>query len=167
MKLKFIFWSFLICLLNQSCREGGLQPTNCRSGKCTYSFEEGKKLLLDSVGVDQVFVRIENGDKLVFTYQYVENDQANIADDEYTEFIRFQVDPSVDSFSFEDEDLKNMPLYLSPVCFCPPEVSLPVRGEISGQKRDDGVWEVDVDVVFEIFDQEEERSFRSTFEQDE
>lgn len=165
MKFNIIYLTITLGLLSFSCREGGIKPTNCRDGKCAYTFEEGKKLVLDSSGVDAIFVEVQEGNDLVFTYSYTKNDRPNIADDEYSETIRFQVPAGADSFRYEDAELNEMPMYLQAICFCPQEISRPLRGSVSGKKRDDKMWEIEMDVVFDLFDTEEVRSFESTFEE--
>ncbi|RMG72183.1 MAG: hypothetical protein D6722_05845 [Bacteroidetes bacterium] len=149
-------------LLVSACQEEGLDPTRCRDGKCTYTFEKDAALILpDSIGTP----RVESGDKLVFTYQYAANDRPNIADDEYTEFIYFEIPADVSSFDYADASLASIKTVLYSICFCPLRVVRPEVGRIQGRESRDGSWEVEITLEFDRYGSIETRNIAARFEE--
>lgn len=163
MKNSLVIACILLPLSILSCRQTGVSPTNCRSGKCTYVIEANKQIDIVGDSLEQ-YIDIVSGDKLVFTYKYVKNDRENIADDEYTEYIYFEIDPSVESFDFQDSELSSSGLIMNPICFCIPGNWTPVSGSLSGSKINDERWQVDLDVVFDWDGGTRETEFSAEFE---
>lgn len=163
MKNSFILACILLPLSIIGCRQTGVSPTNCRSGKCTYTIEENQQIEITGDSTGQ-YVNIISGDKLVFAYEYVKNDKRNIADDEYTEYIYFEIDPSVESFDFQDSELVDAALVMHPVCFCVPGLGIPVSGSLSGSKINNNRWQVDMDVIFDWNGDTREGEFSAEFE---
>lgn len=157
----------MIVLSLVACRPEGLKPTNCRDGKCTYTFAANKaiEITVDST-IESSFVEIVSGAKRVFHYQYTANDQAMIADDEYTENIYFEIDPSLDSFSYTDSKIADANLIVQPVCFCVPVIYQPIIGSLSGERKSDGHWEITVDVEYESYGAMQSISFTARFEEE-
>ncbi|MDP5169830.1 MAG: hypothetical protein NWR72_06270 [Bacteroidia bacterium] len=164
MKYSLLLLTALLFL--SSCKETGIDPTTCRDGKCTYTFEGGKQVNLFGDSTNQ-YVEIINGDKLVFQYQYLKNEKANIADDEYTENIYFEIDPSVDAFSYSGkEELESINLIMQAICFCPVIIATPQSGSISGKKINDNTWEIDLNVTFDWDGSVVESEFSARFERE-
>lgn len=163
MKNSCLLACAFVCLSIFGCRQTGVSPTNCRSGKCTYTIEANQQIEITGDSIQQ-FVNIVSGDKLVFAYEYVKNDKENIADDEYTEFIYFEIDLSVESFDFQDSELSDAALIMRPVCFCVPGLGIPVSGSLSGSKINDNRWQVDMDVIFDWNGDIREGEFSAEFE---
>lgn len=163
MKNSCLLACFVISLSIFGCRQTGVSPTNCRSGKCTYTIEENQQIEITGDSIQQ-FVNIISGDKLVFAYEYVKNDKENIADDEYTEYIYFEIDPAAESFNFQDSELSDAALIMRPVCFCVPGLGIPVSGTLSGSKINDNRWQVDMDVLFDWNGDDWEVAFSAEFE---
>ena len=63
------------------------------------------------------FGRVINGNKLVFLYEYNAEDKINTQDDEYSEFIRFQIEQSVEEFNYSDNELMDTNTVFSKSCF--------------------------------------------------
>ncbi|MEL6652924.1 MAG: hypothetical protein AAFQ87_19150 [Bacteroidota bacterium] len=130
--LQFCSALLLGVLLLASCRPEGVEPTKCRGGDCTYTFADGQQINIIEDSIEQdTFVQIDVGDKRVFHYDYIADDDPRIADDEYSENIYFEIDPEVNSFSFTDADLAKANLVIQPICFCPPLVVQPLRGTLN------------------------------------
>ncbi len=163
MKNSFILACILLPLSIIGCRQTGFSPTNCRDGKCTYTIEANQQIEITGDSIQQ-FVNIISGDKLVFAYEYVKNDKENIADDEYTEFIYFEIEPSSESFDFQDSELSDAALIMRPVCFCVPGLGIPVSGSLSGSKINNNRWQVDMDVIFDWNGDTREGEFSAEFE---
>lgn len=154
----------LIGLSLAGCKQTGVNPTNCRKGKCTYTILSNQQITIDTSESLWQDVEIIAGDQLVFEYEYIKNDEANIADDEYTERIYFEIDPESDSFSFKDDELAATNLIKQPICYCIPILWTPVSGTLTGEKTTETTWEVEMDVVFEREEETSESSFKATFE---
>ena len=95
---------------------------------------------------------IVSGDKIVFEYQFVFGDLVYIADDEFTESILFEVDPDLNEFRIETEELNNSNAIYGLFCYCMYYGYYDISsGVIEGVKLEDGNWEVsmDVTIVFE------------------
>jgi hypothetical protein len=82
-----------------------------------------------------------NGNKNVFLMSsYTEGNPA-IADDEFTYNLVFELDDSQNSFSVENEDLKNMNVHFQRSCFCSFRDFMPLTsGCLQGEKQADGTW---------------------------
>jgi hypothetical protein len=142
MRYTFLLTAILAILC--SCGKLGL----CKPEKHTFTFEPAK--LLDTVPIqnrDTSFTfysfSISNGANTVFRYQYSFQDCPNIADDEGTRTVLFEVLDGVSSFSFEDSaglrKAKAMVLYS---CECYPVGVVGLKnGFIKGEKKD-GKWVV-------------------------
>jgi len=156
----------MIVLSLVACQPEGLNPTNCREGKCTYSFTADKAIEITEDSTSQSsFIDIVSGDKLVFQYQYTANDDPRIADDEYTENIYFEIDPSLDRFSFTDSELADANLVIQPICFCPPTVHQLIVGTLSGERKNDGSWEITLDIKYDNYNTPQSISFTARFEE--
>ena len=98
------------------------------------------------------FGTVASGENLVFEYRFNAEDDAQIADDEYGETIRFEIDEDLNEFSYSNTELATMKLVFSRDCFCyfPMDVSKNVdpTGSISGQKISDKQWNIKIDVTF-------------------
>lgn len=165
--LSWLGISLLMLVLSiVGCKPEGLNPTNCRDGKCTYTFEANKAIkIVPDTSFDATFIEIESGDMRVFHYQYIANDQANIADDEYSENIYFEIDPSLENFSFQDAQLADVNLIVQPVCFCLPVIYQPLKGSLSGERKSDDTWKVNLDVEYDDGYSTQSLSFIARFEE--
>lgn len=143
-----------------SCQEQGINPTNCREGKCSYAFEDNSRLRI-LPPVDRV--QVAEGDSLVFTYEYIQNDKANVQDDEYSERIWFQIDPSLTEFSLRDEELASVDLVFLPDCECLFEITPILNGTLSGKRLSTDLWEITMDVSYTWNSIVWERSFTEEF----
>ena len=97
------------------------------------------------------WANIVDGNNLVFQYEYQADDEENIADDEYSEFIRFEIDPTLTEFEFKDVQLQDIKLTLTQSCFCGfsnEEKDVPPSGMISGEKISENRWLIKIDASF-------------------
>lgn len=130
-----------------------------------YEFYENSELSITQI--DESYMKygtISTGDKLVFKYSFIRDDEEQIADDEYAEFIYFEVDSNLESFLMEDYELETAKTILTKSCFCffPDDEEknvLPV-GSISGEKIADDTWKITFDVTFYS---DENRMFEAIF----
>ena len=119
----------------------------------SYTFVENAKLTIESTEGNYLkFGRVDEGNDIVFLYEYNAEDKLNTQDDEYSEFIRFQINPIITEFNYSDEELNSINLVFSKSCFCPinddaiKDVS--PKGIISGKKISETEWDITIDVTF-------------------
>jgi hypothetical protein len=95
---------------------------------------------------------ITEGTNLVFEYEYSAEDEVNTQDDEYSEFIRFEISSDLTEFSYQDSELSNIKAVFSKSCFCffeyDPNKDVPPTGTISGEKVSQTQWKISIDVTF-------------------
>lgn len=151
----------MVCMISMSCSPTGINPTHCRDGKCTYTFEENKHVRI-LPPVDRM--QVADGDSLVFTYLYQQDEPSRFFDDEYDERIFFQIDPSLDSFSFLNAELNGAKMAFQPDCECFLEIVAITNGTLSGTKLSKDQWEITMDVTFDWDQVPQERSFTAEFE---
>lgn len=144
-----------------SCREPGINPTNCREGTCNYTVEENKRLRI-LPPVDRV--QVADGDSLVFSYEYIKHDDPNIDDDEYADHIWFQIDPSLTEFSLSNKELSSVDLVFLADCECSLEIVPIVNGILVGKKLNNQEWEITMDVSYTWSSIVWERSFTKVFQ---
>ncbi|MFI1770758.1 hypothetical protein [Thalassobellus citreus] len=134
--------------------------------KEVYRYEFYENSDLSVVEVEWTYLKsgvISDGNKVVFEYTYVAADDEQIADDEYSESIFFEIDSSLDSFYFEGDDMLNAKTTLSKYCFChfqDEEKNVVSVGFISGEKISDNRWNINFDVTFYG---DENRKFEKVF----
>ena len=119
----------------------------------TYEFFENSQLLISQIdGSSMKYGTISTGDNLVFKYSFIADDDEEIADDEYAEFIHFEVDPNLDNFLLEGAGLETAKTILTKSCFCyfPDNEKSNVApvGSISGDKITYNKWRITFDVTF-------------------
>ena len=118
-----------------------------------YTFTENSDLIVSSREDSYMkYGVIEGGENLVFEYRFDAYDEEQIADDEYTEFIRFEIDSELESFSYSNEELLSIELVFTKACFCyfPLDESKDVspKGMISGEKISNEKWKIKIDLIF-------------------
>ncbi len=92
-------------------------------------------------------IKIIEGDSLVFYYQYYDENDPAIADDEDVYNLAFQVSPDAENFKLETGDFEDAKALYALLCFCDPNGYFSVSdGIIEGEKLSNDQWEIDVDV---------------------
>jgi hypothetical protein len=95
---------------------------------------------------------IESGENLVFEYRFDAYDEEQIADDEYSETIRFEIDSKLDKFSYSDDELLNIKAVFTPYCFCylplTESKNVDPKGTISGEKTSNNEWKIKINITF-------------------
>lgn len=153
--LLLLFLSFIL-----SC------STNNDEGIYKYEFFKNSELSISQIeGSYMKYGTISTGDNLVFKYTFIKDDEKQIADDEYAEFILFEVDSNLDSFLIEGTDLESSKAILTKSCFCyfpdgDDEKNVAPSGSISGEKIANNKWRINLDVSFYS---DENRMFEATF----
>lgn len=117
----------------------------------SYTFSTGSALIIEATNGYMKYGKVVSGTNLVFEYQFERDDEENIADDEYAEFIRFEIDPSLNEFNYGDEELQTINPIFTQECFCGfygEEKEVSPTGFISGKKVSDTKWDITIDVIF-------------------
>jgi hypothetical protein len=143
-----------------SCSDDGINKEKYR-----YEFFKNSALSINEMdGSYMKYGMISNGEKVVFKYTYVAEDNEQIADDEYAEFIHFEIDSNLNSFEIDGEDFSVAKTILTKSCFCyfpdDEEKNVNPVGAISGEKISNDTWRVNFDVTFYA---DENRSFEANF----
>ena len=82
-----------------------------------------------------------SGNKRIFQMIKHTNGSEQIADDEFTDIVIFELDKNQTSFSAEDADLRLMNAHFKTVCFCSDVWFKPIiKGCLQGEKQEDGTW---------------------------
>ena len=118
-----------------------------------YNFSENKQLNIEtSDGSYMKYGNIQEGSNLVFEYKFLAEDIVNIADDEYSESIRFEINPSLTEFNYQDSELSDIKAVFSKSCFCffdyDSDKDVEPTGTISGKKISQTEWNISIDVTF-------------------
>lgn len=122
-------------------------------GTIKYSFTNSSKLKVTSLeGSYLKLANIEIGNDLVFEYRFDADDEESIADDEYSETIKFQIDASLENFFYQNIELSATKITFTKYCFCyfPLEISKNINpfGTLEGTKISDTEWEIKMNIVF-------------------
>lgn len=88
---------------------------------------------------------IIDGNKLVFEYTYELEGDPEIPDSQFKEIIIFEIDPSLEEFSYTNQELVDINTYYRQLCFCPTDDSILITtGSISGRKLSETTWDIDI-----------------------
>lgn len=132
-----------------SCKSDDPENPECRDGSCEYTLHKDSEILITQLNDQNISASVNEGGLLVFEYRYTFEDKPNIADDEYTERLLFQVDADRDEFTIAGTDeLEGALTLFRQYCFCFFEGDLyPENGVITGKKRNENEWEVTIDLA--------------------
>lgn len=136
-----------------------------QTGTANYFYYVNSKLeIIDQENSYINWANIKNGNNLVFEYHFIADDDEQIADDEYSETIRFEINPTLDEFTYTDNSLENINTTLTKYCFCwfqlSDSKSAKSKGTIHGKKVSENEWKINLDI---IFFGDERRSFSKQF----
>jgi hypothetical protein len=118
---------------------------NCTDDKYAYEFFTASKIdtLTNSGGI---FYTINSGSNIVFQYTHAGPDCKNIADEEYTEFLVFQIPAALTSFQYQNNELAGVLTLFQRLCFCPPNASAVTSGFIKGTKISSSKWDIEINI---------------------
>jgi hypothetical protein len=139
----------LISLIFFSCSE-----SDDNSDFYDYHFFKNKNLNIVSNHDTYIkYGEINEGNNLVFEYQFSTQGDVDVIDDEYSEIIRFEINNSINKFNFTNEELStNSKIVLSKWCECffeyDPDKDILPTGNISGEKISETEWNISIDVTF-------------------
>jgi hypothetical protein len=126
-----------------SCKKGTLN--NCTDDTYAYEFFTASKIdTLTNPG--GIFYDIKSGSNIVFQYTHVGPDCKNVADEEYTEFLVFQIPAALNSFQFENNKLADVLTLFKKLCFCPTNASAVTSGSIKGTRISSSKWDIQINI---------------------
>jgi len=161
MRQTFLPLILLFSLFLTACHEEGVPPilkNSCKGGDCTYSFRTQSAIVL-SLGGGGTLLEIENGENLVFSFVYQQEDDPQIGGDEYGEIIYFEIEPDETSFRYEGQQLSEVTAIMNGICNCPQNVVYITEGSISGEKIDEFNWEISFDLTYTFREDQLRRVF--------
>lgn len=151
---KSILGLLLLLILMQSCKKDEI-PTceNCNftcidanesnvlTNNCIENWECNFKVNSQSTIDIEAFNGKTDGNKNVFQIINSTEGSPDIADDEFTNILIFELEESQNSFSVQGSELENMQVHYKRVCFCPNVSFEPISsGCLQGEKQPDGTW---------------------------
>lgn len=117
-----------------------------------YTFSTNSQLNIESQeGSYMKYATVVGGNNMVFKYVFERADEEDIADDEYSEFIYFEIDSSLEEFNYVDEELSAINAVFTQSCFCAffdETKDVPPTGFIRGKKISEKTWDINIDVIF-------------------
>jgi len=120
-----------------------------------YAYRFFKNKQLNIISSDEMHIKfgeVKEGNNLVFEYEFSTEGEINVIDDEYTEFIHFEIDKNVEEFNFKDEELSTINLVLSKRCFCffgnDENKKAEPTGIINGKKISENEWNITMEIIF-------------------
>ena len=114
--------------------------------QCTYTILADSKV---DIGYGQ---GVSEGDQMVFQLINSTQGAPEIADDEVSIFLVFELDSTLESFSVDDDMLNALNVQYIAYCFCPDvEFTRPSSGCLQGEKQEDETWFVQGNLLFDDF----------------
>lgn len=161
--MKFLKITFLSLLLAfNSCGSDDDATVVEEETNITYQFQDNLEIvdlpieIMESESDNNQIVNepfdyftIQEGAYIIFRYREVLPDNPDIADDEITKELLFQIDNTLETFTFNDEELKELPVLYSTLCFCDIRPFKISSGRISGIKNNENSWDIAIQVVLE------------------
>jgi len=153
--MKLYTLLLVVLLLNATQCDINDDDDGNSSESYTYEFYEDSEIVVVN---DQGFeyINIDNGINTVFKYIFVAEEEEQIADDEYAEFLHFEIDPDLDSFTYSDDELLDLQMYMQRSCFCASLPLVPISaGMVTGTKQSNGNWNISMSISFAWDEQSE------------
>jgi len=146
MKKNYLLLIFTLILI--SCNK---DDSNQDLFTYTY-FDKSELTITSSQDSYMKYGIIESGENLVFEYRFDAYDEEQIADDEYSETVRFEIDSKLDKFSYSDDELLNIKAVFTKYCYCgfalTESKNVNPKGTISGEKISNNEWKIKINITF-------------------
>ena len=142
--------AILMILLLANCSKDHLN--NCRDGKCTYEYYDNTQLSISEEG-EWRQLALEPGPWIVFKYEYQYDDEENIADDELTEILYFQIPAESSSYQIDLRTYVMQTVYFNRLCYCGKTgFEFPNEAIINCEKINDDTWHVTADLSIDYYE---------------
>jgi hypothetical protein len=142
----FLFLAFSLFFI--SCNE-----TLTNEDAYSYTFKDKSALIISSEKTSYMkYGAVETGENLVFEYRYDKDDVERIADDGYSEYLQFEINSTLNEFSYANDEISNIDIVFSKACYCyfPFDAlkdNLPTE-TISGNKISNTMWNIKIEMTF-------------------
>jgi hypothetical protein len=148
MKHIFLFLAFSLFFI--SCNNN---ETLTDEDTYSYTFKDKSALIISSEETSYMkYGAVETGENLVFEYRYDKDDVELIADDEYSEYLQFEINSALDEFSYATDEISNIDIVFSKVCYCyfpfDAQKDNSPTGTISGKKISNTMWNIKIEMTF-------------------
>lgn len=87
---------------------------------------------------------IKPGNQIVFQYTHIGPDCKSLADEEYVEYLVFQIPNAISSFRYENNELANQITVYKRNCYCLLRSALITRGFVQGSRLSSDRWVVEI-----------------------
>jgi len=154
MKKIWFYWIILMLLgcSNDTCDDGNCQIEKCENGTCSYAFFDNSAVKIN-LTQEGIFSSIEAGENTVFEYKYVKNDKPEIADDELTVFLRFEVPEEETIFEIDNSTFEKYKVIYQRACYCVrADYVYPSNGSIKGKRISEDTWQIKADLEIEYYE---------------
>ncbi|PNW29040.1 hypothetical protein [Formosa algae] len=113
MKKFYLIAIFSLFLFACNNDDDGYGPTY------DYTFTENSELTVVSYDTESYikYGEVNPGEKLVFEYRYDAGVDLNMSDSGFTEWIKFEIDPELEQFSYTDTELVAIDAVYTKSCF--------------------------------------------------
>lgn len=144
MEKSFILILFISVI---SCRE----REDCHPESILLKLLPDKQISLEQdSSLNRNFYSVEEGEHLVFQYGHSTVECKNIIDDEYVEFLTFEISKGLTAFEYTDEEILQTKCFYDEVGAWVSYSNYQVKeGVIKGMKVSDEAWDIDVNVVLD------------------
>lgn len=138
---------------------------NCDNNQtCSFTIHRDANLNL----IDQAAMNWKSGDKDVFLFSIYTDPNPNIADEESTILLGFELPNGQASFSLDGSQLSEINLHSQRICFC---AGIPFykveKGCLQGKQQTDDSWWVQGNLVITLWDDNEiDYHFEVLFQED-
>jgi len=113
---------------------------------CSFLLRKDSRLIYSESNTESY---VRPGSKLVFSLASSTQGAPNIADDEITEVLYFELEPGMESFSAEAGQMDLLNLRFQRHCYCyDTDLKKPTGGCMQGQRIDDSHWKVQGNLTF-------------------
>lgn len=141
---------------------------DCEPNTHTFTFSDNQHIfeMYDSIEQRNTYV-IEEGDKLVFTYDYYHGHCDGSADDWYNKTLNFEIEKGLQEFNLKDSELMGAHCFVHHTSTWLYNYYPINEGTIEGHLLSDGSWDIKADVTYTIpltFPQNERIRFHRIFE---
>jgi len=141
--MKHLIWVF--ALLLYSCGDAD----NCKDNEMYNNTVQEGKAIEFAIKIEGGFIVVEqiSDSKSILTYSYSHPHCLDIADDELTDIVSFQIPAGSTSFSYTTEvELLEARAYYRRIAFAPIDVNRIMEGQIDGVLKDNNTWEVNINI---------------------
>ena len=141
MKNYLLLLLLLLVFVISSCDKG------CTPESESFEILGNSEITLEQLD-DQVFYSVEEGNQRVVVYNHSNEECKDVIDDEYSEWLSFELTADGDQFEYHDEEITQLKAFYREVGAWVSHVHYPINsGVIKGQRIGDSEdWQITIDI---------------------